>query len=337
MSEEDAVVQSIGSAGTRSYDAPEKILEKSKTAPKETKPATQAASEDKAVEDAPVASEATDNIATPPETGETQPAEEEVKPEDLLGLSPARDAETVEALREKYSASSREAHRLVEERKQLLKVLQDELGVEPVLTKNGIKIKVSDKALEKAASELDSSTLDDIWSKLPDADKELLDKDTFLKASKLVAQQVKAKRPDLPAQVEGQLLPAESVTETINGLAAEKLQSGKPRLPDFMDQEVQQTMIHLYNNPKFAPLNAFMNQSTETFRIGAELLYANAWRVIAPKRAMKVNANNDTKKQEDAKKGLPSVTKSSNGSQAVKGKANSVEDLINSIGKAKPR
>jgi len=333
----DAVVASIGSAGTADYKPVPEILKSKQSATPEAKPAekpvaaeSQTEAESKVQSDTTVTeekkTEPQEKVSESKESKVEAKPEDEVDPLDVLGLKqPAMDYQKA------YSESSREGKRLAEERKHIENKLK-ELGLELVNTEKGIDFNPTDKAFERAEKEIDESSVKAIWDKLTKQQQELLDKDTFMAAAKQVAVSMQVKKPVVQPKSEDRVLASHEVDSIFNTLASETLSNKSPRYPDLLSKEVQDIMVQVYQADE--AFRKWMNQSPDNFKSGAKKLYAEAWRVIAPKKAALALAEQKKKQDEQEKNKGPDITSKTGASQSHK--TMSAEDkIIAQIGGAK--
>ena len=346
ISVEDAMVQSIGSARTIDYVPADKILEQAKAATPETKPVEKPVvveSQPVAQADSTKANSVADNkpkvdeskTTETPKTDETKPeetkAEETPDLEEFLGLK--KPEESLDDVKKAYAESSREAHRLADERKALEQLLEGSLGLKLIRTKDGFDFDVTEKAIERASKELDDNSISQAWDKLPAEQRDLLDKEAFIKAAKGIALKEQAKRPVVEPKNVANVIANEDINVVCDQVAKEKLSNGSPRFPEFAEKQVQDVMSKLYSHPENSEFTQWMLQSQSNFRIGVKKLYAEAWRFIAPLKASKTIAESKKKDEQEKNKG-PSIT-SDNSNVAPQHKAkDAVDNIVDRIGKA---
>jgi len=245
-----------------------------------------------------------DAQAEPEETDEEKAKREEALLNDLLGLSNTKP-ETVETVREKYQASSREAHALRDERSAIDQMLADK-GVQLIQVGEG---KYDLVANEKYMEDLDDKLIPDVFSSLSDAEKELAEDkpEEFAKLiTKKAMAETQAMRPQANAREDQAVISDATREEVYNNFINAKLADGKtPRYPDASDEKVVDYMLKLYKDPSNEALVDAMQKSPEMYHIGMEALYNKVYRVIAPQKAIEADAKAQQKrKEEENKKGL---------------------------------
>ena len=256
-----------------------------------------------------------------PVTGEQSKTAEPEQPapsiEDILGLT-QKEEETVDVLRTKLSASSQEAHRLVQDRKALESRLK-EMGLDIVHTKKGIQFKPNSN-MEK---NLPDDDIPDVFSQLPKEKQELTDKETAKELVKLAIKELNARKPSFVKheELEQQVLPEHECQSVLNELTQEKMSNGNPRFQDLNNPELTKLMVRAYNDPSYAWLHRAMNTSRENWKNGARLLYSDAYRAFQVMQSFKQKtATKQQEKQENNQK-APSVQSDSTGI------SKSVEDM----------
>lgn len=325
------IATSIASAGTDSYKSVE-VADKVATetapaegnqeqvdipAPTDGQPEDASKVQEKPIEKVePVATDGQPETVQPVEKTETVTVGEKGKPEqteeallrEALGL-PSAEPETIETLRASKEASSREAHRLVEEQKAKDSALR-EAGVEFTRTADG---RFALKANEKYLDSLKDTDLPNIYAKLSEDDKGLVAEDVAKKIVKMALSEVLPKRPIAKATGEDAILAPEQVDKAFNDLIGQKLSNGQPRFADMSETTTQKFMRELYDHPSRAGLRQWMNQSSDNFKEGLSLLHASVFRVRAPLLAMKKDAEAAKKQEQEKLKKKPATVTSGTG------------------------
>ena len=223
---------------------------------------------------------------------------------EALGL-PKPEPETVDLLKSKYEASSREAHRLVEMDKAKMSALA-EAGVEFVQLSDG---KFTLKANQKYMDSLKDTDLPNVYAKLEESDKQLVDEGVASKIVKMALSEVLPKRPIVKATEAEPVIPIDDVNRIFDDLAGQKLSNGQPRFADITEPATMGYMREIYDRPNMAGLRSWMNQSQENFKEGLSLIHAYVFRVRAPLLAAKKDAEAAKKQeQEKLKKKAPTST-----------------------------
>jgi hypothetical protein len=309
----------IASAGThreesQSEKAGDVSEQQSATTSTEGNQASQSAPSDgqlAASQQAPVDSAKAGETAQAPET-KVEDAEKSVETlkaswREELGLKQP-EPETIETWKTRYSESSKEAHALKERTDAIDKMLTD-AGIDVVHTRNGEgKLVVGFRANQKYAREFSDKDIPDVFSELSPKDQELAAEDPK-KFAALVAKRAliadRTKRPYATVTADQVELTPEDQEAAFGGLVRETTTDGKPRYPDVTDKEVIAFMHEILENPKMAPLVRMMNQSREAYQLGISMVYNTAWRVMAPYRARKADAEKQRKAAEAQKKNTP--------------------------------
>jgi len=233
------------------------------------------------------------------------PAEAEVDLLAELGLEKEQE-ETVEVVKKRYEESSREAHRLAEERKAMEAHLA-EIGIEVVKTRKGYQL----KATEKYKNELKDDDIPDVLKQLNEEERKLVDPDIAKKIQKLTLSETLAKRPPVSEQTEPKVISEVEIGQVFRNLTEAKL-GDKPLFPAFSEPDVVDTMRRIYQSPTMSKFAEWMQQDTSNYDVGLRMLYGSAWRVIAPVRAKRA-AQEASKKQEIENKGKAGSVTSSGG------------------------
>jgi hypothetical protein len=229
-------------------------------------------------------------------------SDEDALMREALGL-PKVEPDTVDNLKARYEASSKEAHRLVEEDRAKAQALVD-AGVEFTRTADG---KFALKASQKYLDNLKPEDMPDVFAKLSDEDKELVTKDVAGKIVKMALAEVLPKRPIAKATGEDSVLSCEQVDKCFTDLGDEKLGNGQPRYADIKDESVVRYMRELYDRPEMDGFRRWMNQSQENFKRGLSMIHAEVFRVRAPMIAAKKDAEAARKTEQEKLKKKPAT------------------------------
>lgn len=318
---------SIASAGTPEYKpvetpAPsegnqEKPADKGESAPATPAPEPgQPAEENKSSEPSESKAEPTESSSVaekPSNPIEKEEKQEKSEPDDdslireALGIKSEPD--TPESLKSKYEASSKEAHRLVEEAKAKAEALA-EAGVEFVLTKDG---KFALKANDKYLDTFKDTDLPDVYGKLSEEDQGLVTKEVAAKIVKQALAEALPKRPVAKATSNDATISETDIQKVFDSMSGEKMPNGQPRFADINEDSTVKYMRELYDRPAAESFRNWMNQSTDNFREGLSMLHAQVFRVRAPLLAAKKNAEAAKKADEDKLKKKPATVASGSG------------------------
>lgn len=326
---QEQLAASIASAGTASYEPVSTEPKPEAAAPSEANqevtPAAVEGQPEKATEVQPKPEEVKpeESEQVTPDNKETTATETPIKAEvpkvegekeqpkgpdedalmrEALGLKKV-EPDTVDSLKARYEASSKEAHRLVEEDRAKAQALVD-AGVEFTRTADG---KFALKANQKYLDNLKPEDMPDVFAKLSDEDKELVTKDVASKIVKMALAEVLPKRPIAKATGEDSVLPGEQVDKCFTDLGEDKLGNGQPRYADIKDESVVRYMRELYDRPDRAGLRQWMNQSQENFKSGLSMIHAEVFRVRAPLLAAKKDAEAARKSEQEKLKKKPAT------------------------------
>lgn len=247
---------------------------------------------------APSAGQPAEGQATPKseEAGEktAEGAEKEgetISPEDAakierhrLGLSDV-EPESVETLKERVAASTREGKSL---RGTLNQVLD-------LVARSGSTV-----------AELDDGTLglvplDSYWEELSELPLEYADQpaefrekvteEEFNAIQKDTAAALSAARPQPTATPEQVRLPVAVLDECFDEMGVSKVVvTGDPLFPEIQDPDIQERMFNLYNEDQFEPFRAAMNTSKVAMKMGLTYLYSRVAWVLGPQKAAKADA-----------------------------------------------
>lgn len=335
---EEAVIEQIGNTAKGHFVPLEKIIEqkKAQTAPAANTQATPApAAQSQPVPESKGSEDVKDNAEKPePVKAETNPKPEDMKPEetqaeidelDMLGL---KETETLEAVKQQRAESAKEAKRLADERR-VIESMLDQLGLKVVRTANGLDFTTNEKAIERASKEIDESSYLSVWDKLPAEQKELLDREAFNKIAKEIALNVQVKRPVVTPKEEVHVIDQNQIDGIFTKLSGEVMSNKQPRYPDLLSDDVQELMLKIYE--KDAGFRDWMNRSPDNFESGARKLYAEAFRVIAPKRAAKALAEQRMKDNKNKQESTPSITSTAAGVSPTHKSKSAVDAFIDSM------
>jgi hypothetical protein len=336
---QEQLAASIASAGTADYKPVESEAKTdATTAPSEVKPteakAEAATTERQPVEAAEVQTEAKEakpeeSKTDTPDNKETTGTEVPIKADaskadgtkeqpkgpdedslmrEALGL-PKVEPETVDTLKARYEASSKEAHRLIEEDKAKAQALAD-AGVEFTRTKEGT---FALKANQKYLDSLKPEDVPDIYGKLAAEDQEVVTKEVAAKIARMAIAEVLPKRPIAKATGEDAVLPGEQVDRCFSDLGEAKLSDGQPRYADIKEDSVVRYMRELYDRPEREGFRKWMNQSADNFKQGLSMIHAEVFRVRAPMLARKKDAEAAMKTEQEKLKKKPATVNSGAG------------------------
>lgn len=237
---------------------------------------------------------------------EAKEPDEEALIREALGLKPV-EAETPEVLRSKYEASSKEAHRLVEEAKAKALALA-EAGVEFTRGADGkFYLKANQKYMD------DLKDVPDVYGKLSEEDQGLVTKEVAAKIVKAAMAEALPKRPVVTAKSDDNVLSDNDVEKAFDDLASQKLGNGQPRFADIKEDSTQKFMRELYDRPESESFRKWMNQSPENFKEGLSMLHASVFRVRAPLLAARKDAEAAKKSKEEELKKKPATVASGTG------------------------
>lgn len=247
-------------------------------------------------------SEKTDKTPAPSETNrkkddaaksdEDKAREEAAKKEEAikerrkkLGLDILQPAETVESLREKLRASSTEAKSLAAEKKAIEAFFKEQ---KLLLNKgkDGKFALIADKDYQPAIS---AEQMADVYSRLSKEDKELFDADPVKGAAaiaKHVVTELAGKMPKVSDQPVYQEIEAKVQDRLFDEMAKATFDDKSPRYPNLADDDVVDLIAEQWNSdiPVMQDLKKFMLSSEDAYKLGMDLLYAKAWRVVAPEK-----------------------------------------------------
>jgi len=230
------------------------------------------------------------------------------KVDDFLGenLTPEEDEG---AYRDKYEASSREAHKLVTERDSMNRALE---GVGVALVQTGIDeggnpTYALAPTEEYAAKEVEID-VDALWDGMSEAEKDELD-DSPKKAFQGIAQKIKAEvlkqKPEVNAKVEDKVLAVDERNGIWDSFVEEKTKTGEPRYPNADSEDAQKVMGRIYNSrlPGMDKFRNMMEQDAGFHKLGLQMMYWGASRILVPQKlAASAAAKAEAEKQESNKK-----------------------------------
>lgn len=280
-------------------------------------PATAAATttEQQPAEAPPVAGQPEATPSTATATPSTQPPKPDTqKPEDAakaeserrlrLGLPPL-EAESVETLKRQRTESTREAQRLVAEKKAIEALFADH-GVSLVRKEDGtFGLVAEQKYLEK----IKGDRLPDVFAQLTDEQRDMVDEDVAKEIVKRTVAAMNAQRPPITATRNDSTeeLPEPVVAETFSELGKSKLPNGEPIYPDIDKAEVMNAMRQVYDDPSMRPFRNWANQSKENFRTALNLLHGVVFRSEAPRMAVLKDQQEQLRLKEQANNHKPST------------------------------
>jgi len=245
-------------------------------------------------------------------TGE--PAEEDDEDLlDMLGLQKP-EPETIETFKKRYEESSREGHRLSEERA-LIEQMLTAKGVELVKTANGYDFRPREDYV-KQITDADLPDLKGLMNELPvDVREELVElgsgADRLVsaiakEASKKAMVKLLADRPAVTSEAPQNIITTEEADKCLEDMVSAKLRDGvTPRFPEADKPEVQKLMNMVFNSPAKAELKLWMLSKPDRFYNGLELIYtevglARVKRVLAKKDADRQRQEVTNKNKSDA-------------------------------------
>ena len=270
------------------------------------------------------------------EVSQEDDSEKELTEEDLISLERERMflkpkvEETIDTVREKLKASSREGHRLAEERKALNEVLSS-VGVELVSKTDG---SFGLKATENYLTELKDEDVPDIYSRLSPEDQELVEPDVAKKIAKLAMADMVTKAPKTNASQDDVLIPMDKVNSIVGNMIHQKDSQGKSLFPDLGNDEVLTDMRTMYDSEDNTDLRIFANQSEKNMALVLNFLHSATFRAKAPIKAMKAEIEKRRKLANDKSKKEPSTLPSSGGNLPNTQMSNSATELAKQIANA---
>jgi len=266
----------------------------------------------------------------------------------LLGSEP--EADTMDALREKYAAASQEGHRLNEEAKSFRSFLEEK-GLELVTVSDG---KLGLVATDKYSSEVDISAVVEkmdiakVYDSLSDEDKEALgdDAESILttvaeKLARKAAGVKLASNPPVTATRDEVQISDDSQGRVWESFVAKKMPDGKtPLYADADNAEVVKDMVEAFNRPGegWQKFRDFALESEANYDVAIEMSYLKAFQIRTLSQAVtKVEQDELQRKTEQNKAEL--TVHAGGADVAPKGmqspKAQDTEqDLLDSIVKA---
>lgn len=270
---------------------PEAKVEKPATTeqePKEEKKESETQPEAKAAEQTPEKDK-------PVPANPDQKVDDETAYRASLGLPP-KEPETLETYKKKYSESSKEVHRIIDENK----------GKDTYLKQNGIEfVKKSDgtwtlKANEKYYEEL--KDVPDVFSQLSNDDKDLVDEEVAKKIVKATLAHIAVKKPRAEDVVEDvDVLNDGIINSTFQNLVQAKMPDGKTPVFTGIDQENMQGEIgKIFYDDAMKSLRQWASKSTDNFALAMNLIHAMVCRREAPRMAQaeEAKSKDQTKKDE---------------------------------------
>lgn len=207
--------------------------------------------------------------------------------------------QNLDYFKNKYSESSKEA-KILKGRTDLIQAVLKERGIDLVETAEGLKLKANEKYL----NEVSEKDIPNVFKELSKEDQELVDEDVAKKIAKLVAGKLVEARPKVDKEIGQAVLPQHEVDSAFREMADRKFPDGRQVFQDISDPEVSDAMRKLYEHDSFANFRKFANENSDNFKVALNLLHGAAYRVLAPARIARKNAEAQkiTKQKENERK-----------------------------------
>lgn len=233
-----------------------------------------------------------DDTATPADgdaEAKTKAEEDERLRKELLGKSEV-ESDSIESLREKLSASSRESRENRDQLTAITAMLLDKKNLEIVTLKDG---SLDLKAKDEYYAELTDDKIPAI--ELSQDEKDLFDTDRDAAIALVAKKTMAAVQAVQPEAIQGNdnvvVLSDNEQVKLFDEVAGKKLSNGTDMYPDMNTDEVKNMMADLYGDPASSSFADWMesDKSGSNYKFGLHLLYGAVHRVLAPAKAIQAD------------------------------------------------
>jgi len=271
--------------------APDSGNSPEKATPAEEQPAEKVDEPVKDKQEAPTKDTKDDQQKVEPVESKVEKQEEapatELKKEDLFVLSGLEKPveQNVDYFKNKYSESSKEA-KAIQQEKQHIEAVLKERGIDIVRTDKGLALVANEKYL----NEVTGKQIPDVFKELTQEEQDLVHPDVAAKIAKLVAGKLVVARPNVDEDVGEVQLPSHEVDSAFRELAGRKTVDGKEIFAGITEPEITDAMRQLYEHESFTEFRKWANKDADNFKTALNLLHGAAFRVMAPIRVARKQA-----------------------------------------------
>ena len=254
---------------------------------------------------------------------QTTPEDDETVRRASLGLPP-KEPETVEVLKKKYSESSKEVHRIIDENKARDAYLKA-AGVEFVKKADGTwTLKANDDYYKEMKD------TPDIFASLSKEEKDLVDEDVAKKIVKETLARVAVARPKAEQIVQDvDVLNDSVINTTFSELVQAKMPDGQtPVFAGLEKEEIQGEIGKIFYDDAMTSFRKWASSDQNNFRLAVNLIHGIVLRREAPRMAALNAATTKDKAKTDETKNKTQVGKGSTQGQSGIQKGADVADRI---------